>query len=69
MPPTVSDLDIWRAAALVVKHHGADAAIHAATRADELLAAGDLDGQRVWLRILSTVREQQRGRDADEPLH
>ena len=33
-------MDIWRAANLLVKQHGNDAAIVAAQRADELLAAG-----------------------------
>ena len=34
-----SDLDIYRAAHLLIKRHGDDAAIEAAMRADELLAA------------------------------
>ncbi|HWI25350.1 MAG TPA: hypothetical protein VN668_00145 [Stellaceae bacterium] len=41
---TTSDLDIWRAAHLLIKRHGADAAVVAAQRADELLAAGDVEG-------------------------
>ena len=28
-------------------------------RADELLEAGDMDGQRVWLRIIEVVEELQ----------
>ena len=32
------------------------AAIHAAMRADALLDAGDLDGQRVWLRVIEAIR-------------
>ena len=54
------EIDIWRAAHLLVKRHGADAAIVAAQRADELLAQGDLDGQSIWKRIVSAVRELQR---------
>lgn len=34
------DIDIWRAAHLLVKRHGADATTVAAQRADELLAQG-----------------------------
>lgn len=34
-----------------------EAGIEAAQRADELLAAGDMDGRRVWLRILEAVKE------------
>ena len=44
-----SELDIWRAAKLLVDQHGADAPIRAAQRADELLAAGDIEGRAVWL--------------------
>ena len=38
----VADLDIWRTAKLLVDQHGQDAPLHAAQRADTLLAAGDL---------------------------
>ena len=38
-------VDIWRAAKLLVDQHGADAPIRAAQRADELLAAGDIEGR------------------------
>jgi hypothetical protein len=37
----IPDIDIWRAALLVIKHYGADAAVEAAARADEMLDAGD----------------------------
>ena len=36
----IADIDVWRAADLLIKRHGADAAIVAAQRADELLAQG-----------------------------
>jgi hypothetical protein len=64
------EIDIWRAADLLVKRHGADAAIVAAQRADELLAQGDLDGQSIWKRIVSAVSELQRTEPAvDERRH
>ena len=31
--------------------------IHAAMRADELMEAGDIDGQAVWKRVLKVVDE------------
>ncbi len=37
------DIDIWRSAAVVVKHHGDEAPIHAAMRADDLLDAGNIE--------------------------
>ena len=39
-----AELDIWRAAQLLVKRYGDDAAIQAGMRAEELLARGDDDG-------------------------
>lgn len=54
------EIDIWRAAHLLVKRHGADAEIVAAQRADELLTQGDTDGQRIWKRILAAIGELQR---------
>jgi hypothetical protein len=54
------DIDIWRSAHLLAKQHDADALVVAAQRADELLAAGDLDGQRMWKRIVAAVHELQR---------
>jgi hypothetical protein len=58
------ETDIWRAAALLVKRHGNDAAIVAAQRADELLAQGDTEGQRIWKRIGGAVLELQRTKPA-----
>lgn len=56
----VDDPDIWRAANMLVKRHGADAAVVAAQRADGLLAAGDPDGCAIWKRILAAVAELAR---------
>ena len=55
-----SDLDIYRSAQVLVKHHGTDAPIHAAMRADAMLDKGDLDGFSVWKRIRRAVEEMQR---------
>ncbi len=52
-----SDLDIYRAANLLVKRHGEDAPIHAAMRADAMLEAGDLDGAATWQRIVRATKE------------
>ena len=54
--------DIWRAANLLIKQHGADAMCYASQRADELLERGDMDGRTVMaLRIHEAVRELQNG--------
>ena len=53
-----TDLDIYRSAKLLIDRHGQDATHTATRRADELLDAGDLDGQAAWPRISA----------AEEPL-
>ena len=55
----VPDIDIWRAANLLIREHADDAEIVAARRADEMLERGDHDGQRVWLRIKQAIIELQ----------
>ncbi len=53
----ILDLDTYRSANVLVKQHGKDAPIHAATRADAMHDNGDLDGYAVWKRILRAVEE------------
>ncbi len=55
----IPDLDIYRSAQALIKHHGQDAPIHAAMRADAMLNMGDLDGYAVWWWILRAVEELQ----------
>ena len=65
-----SDLDIYRTANLFIKHHGEDASIHAAMRADELMEAGDVVGQGVWKRVLKAVDEMlSESRPEGEQIH
>ncbi len=56
----IDDIDVWRAAALLIKRHGDDAPVVAAQRADELLAAGDLEGGVAWRQMLGGIRELTR---------
>ncbi len=66
----IDDPDIWRAANLLVKRHGVDAAMMAAKRADELLAAGDVEGWAVWEWIVAAVTELARTKPAEgEPVN
>jgi hypothetical protein len=55
----IPELDIWRAATLLIQQHGSEAEIVAAQRADLMLERGDLDGQQLWMRIGRTVVELQ----------
>ena len=40
-----------------LQHGAVEAEIHAAQRVDALLEQGDMDGRRVWLRVLDAVKE------------
>ena len=51
----IADIDIWRAANLLIKQHGDGAEIEAARKADLMLERGDRDGQIVWLRIRRAI--------------
>ncbi len=57
---SLSILDIYRSANILVREHGTDAPIHAAMRADALLEAGDLEGCAVFKRVLQAAEELQR---------
>ena len=52
-----SDLDIYRSANELIKQFGDAADIEAAMRADQCLAAGDMEGEAVWLWIVKAVEE------------
>ena len=54
-----TDIDVYRSAKLLIKQHGEDAEIHASMRADKLLEAADMDGQRAWLQIIEAIKELQ----------
>ena len=56
----LDDLEIYRAAQATIQAYGDGAGLHAAQRADELLAAGDMSGRRVWHRIERAIDELQR---------
>ncbi len=63
-----SDLDIYRSANEFIKQYGEAADIEAAMRADGCLAAGDMEGEAVWLRIVKAIEEllsEERPSDAE----
>jgi hypothetical protein len=55
----IADLDIWRAANLLIRRHGADAELAAPRRADLMRDRGDIEGQAVWKRIRRAIVELQ----------
>jgi hypothetical protein len=52
-----SDLDVYRSANELIEQHGDAADNEAAMRADECLAAGDMEGEAVWKMILKAIKE------------
>ena len=50
---------VWACANTLIQQHDEDAWFHASLRADELLAAGDLDGHVMYKEILARVEVLQ----------
>ena len=67
--PVTSDLDIYRSAKLLIDRHGEHTLIQAAMRADAMLGNGDMDGKRVWVRIMKAIEELQRQEDGYSLQH
>ena len=55
----INELDVWRAANLLIRQHGENAEIVAAQRADELSEREDYAGSSVWLRIMRAIGKLQ----------
>ena len=53
----IPDLDIWRCAQLYIHNYGDQAAMEAATMADDFLSKGNIEAQRVWMRIARAIDE------------
>ena len=64
----IDDREIWACANMLMKQHGMDAWFVAAQRADELLAKGDMEGNRTFVRILGRIKELEM-LAPDGPVH
>ena len=65
-----SEIDIYRSASVLIREHGAGAALEAAQCADAMLERGDIGGCAVWKRIVAAVEElQRRERHEGEAAH
>jgi len=51
----IPEIDIWRAAQLMIKRYGDGALEESAARADQLAAGDDQNGAATWRRIASAV--------------
>ena len=54
-PRVIPEIDIWRAANLMLKRYGDKALEESAARADELAAQDDYNGAAVWRRITDAI--------------
>jgi hypothetical protein len=53
----IPEIDIWRAAQLMLKRYGDKALEESAARADELVATGDDNGPAVCRRIMDAITQ------------
>src|SRR3982074_596248 len=61
----VSDLDIYRAANLLIQRHGRDVVVEAGRLVGLMLDRGDMEGRQVWLRVRRAIVPV--ASDADRP--
>ena len=64
----IPEIDIWRAATLMLKRYGDKALEQSDRRVDEFTAAGDYNGGDTWHRITAAV-EQLTNITPPGPLH
>lgn len=63
------NLDLYRAAKILIDRDGKHAGFVAAHREAELAAEGDVEGVAAWRAIRRAVEELQRGREPGEALN
>jgi hypothetical protein len=66
--PVIAEIDIWRAALLMLKRFGDNAPKESATRVGNLETEGDRDGAATWRRIADAV-EQLANTTPTGPVH
>jgi hypothetical protein len=64
----IPEIDIWRAANLMLKRYGEKALKESAARADELAAGGDYNGAAIWRRITDAARNDIRVSVSRRPI-
>jgi hypothetical protein len=63
----ISDWELWACAQEMIRQHGADAAVHAAMKADALQFEGEQEGAAIWQRIVHRISRLAAGPAG--PLH
>lgn len=56
----MDEIDIWRAAAQLVKMYGDEAELMACQKADAAIEAGDPFNERLWRQVAAVLRELER---------
>ncbi len=55
----IGEWELWACAHELIRQHGADAAIHAAMRADTLDGEGEIHGSAAWRQFVRRINELQ----------
>ncbi|MBV9018348.1 MAG: hypothetical protein JO058_22080 [Alphaproteobacteria bacterium] len=53
----ISEIEVYRAANLLIAQHGANADLEASRLLDLMLERGDVEGREVWLRIRRAIEQ------------
>jgi len=70
MPAAIPNVDIDRAAWIMIRNYGGNAMLEAAIRADNLLDAGNFEACSIWRRILDAIERLQAKAPAEgEKVH
>ena len=65
----MDELEIWRAASLMMRRHGSGAQAESERRAAQLEAEGNRVGAATWLRIALAIEELQRKPTRGDRVH
>ena len=63
------EIDLYRAAKVVIDRHGDEAAIYAAMRADEFIEKGDIIAASMWKLIVAKIEELSAVDAENDTLH
>ena len=55
----MDDIDIYRSAKLLMDQYGPDAMSQGKMRVDAMVLQGDMEGARIWKRIMRAIAELQ----------
>ena len=65
---TIDDIDIYRAAKLLIEEHADEAAITAIKHATKMLDDGDVNGYAVWKRTMRAIEQMESTKPGPDDL-